>query len=278
MLDCNGIGLYSEIVDGVDWVYSHHSSTSVANMSLGGPFSQSLSDAVTSAVNVGVVFVVSAGNSNDNACNYSPASTPKAITVAATDRNDDRANFSNYGGCVDIFAPGVDIKSDWDTSTSATNTISGTSMASPHVAGVAALYLATHSGAAPSTVANYLSAWSTHGVVNNETGAPDKLAYALKIPDAPRVSTEQVSCTPFPQSRISWYQWGETGNSAPSFVAQVQSDYSSYWSTVYSGTRTSATFSPSPGFQRYTVRVRTTIDGKTGPWRYGFLVSNCSIK
>ena len=144
VLGCRGNGSIESVVGGIDWVAENHIAPAVANMSLGGAFSAAINDAVKGAVASGVTFVVAAGNDSGNACNYSPASTFEAITVGATDKRDRRANFSNHGGCVDIFAPGVDIPSAWIGKSSETNTISGTSMASPHVAGVVALYLEDH--------------------------------------------------------------------------------------------------------------------------------------
>jgi subtilisin family serine protease len=145
VLDCRGSGTFAGIIAGVNWVTKHHvAGKSVANMSLGGGKSQAVNDAVTEMIDSGVFVSVAAGNDNKNACNVSPASTPAAFTVAASDSTDKKATFSNWGPCVDAYAPGVAITSDWIGSSRATNTISGTSMAAPHVAGVAALYLSEH--------------------------------------------------------------------------------------------------------------------------------------
>jgi PKD repeat protein len=178
VLDCFGSGSFAGVIAGVDWVTANHLSPAVANMSLGGGFSSSLNDAVTNSINSGVVYAISAGNENQNACNVSPASTPLAITVGSTTINDARSSFSNFGSCVDIFAPGSQITSAWNTSDVATNTISGTSMAAPHVAGAAALYRAANPGASTADVAAALIGNATSGVITNPgTGSPNLLLY-----------------------------------------------------------------------------------------------------
>lgn len=180
VLNCNGSGTTSGVIAGVDWVTGHHASASVANMSLGGGASTSLDSAVTNSIGSGVTYAIAAGNSNKNACNYSPARVPAALTVGATTSSDARASYSNYGSCVDLFAPGSSITSDWNTSTTATNTISGTSMATPHVTGVAALYLQAHPGSTPSAVATAIVGGATANVVTNAgRGSPNKLLYSL---------------------------------------------------------------------------------------------------
>src|SRR5262245_52655325 len=141
VLDCSGSGTNSGVIAGVDWVRLNRVLPAVANMSLGGGVSTALDTAVANAIASGVTFAIAAGNSNANACNSSPARVATAITVGSTTTTDARSSFSNFGTCVDIFAPGSSITSTWNTSDTATNTISGTSMATPHVAGVAALYL-----------------------------------------------------------------------------------------------------------------------------------------
>ena len=179
VLDCGGSGTWAGVIAGVDWVTDNHSGPSVANMSLGGGYVQSVNDAVTASIASGVSYAIAAGNSADNACNYSPASTPNAITVGATEINDARASYSNYGTCLDIFAPGSNITSAWIGSDTATNTISGTSMASPHVAGAAALYLSINPGATPLQVRNAMVNAATNGKVTNPgTGSPNKLLFS----------------------------------------------------------------------------------------------------
>jgi subtilisin family serine protease len=180
VLNCSGSGTWAQVISGVDWVTANATSTAVANMSLGGGKNTAQNDAVDNAVDAGVTFVVAAGNNGQNACNFSPASTPAAITVGATTSSDSRASYSNHGSCLDLFAPGSAITSAWSTSNTATNTISGTSMASPHVAGVAALYLSANPSATPTAVVNAITSGATAGVVGNaRTGSPNLLLYSL---------------------------------------------------------------------------------------------------
>jgi len=180
VLDCNGSGSTSGVIAGVNWVTTNHQAgqPAVANMSLGGGISSALDTAVRNSITDGVTYALAAGNENTNACNSSPARTAEAITVGATTRTDARASFSNYGTCVDLFAPGNGITSAWYSSNTATNTISGTSMASPHVAGAAAVYLQGNPGASPATVASYLIAQATTGKVTSPgTGSPNRLLH-----------------------------------------------------------------------------------------------------
>jgi serine protease len=180
VLGCTGSGSNSGVIAGMDWVAANHVKPAVANMSLGGGASTATDDAVTRMVNAGVTVAVAAGNDNANACNYSPARAASAITVGSTTNTDARSSFSNYGTCLDIFAPGSNITSAWYTSSTATNTISGTSMASPHVAGVAALYLAANPNATPSQVTSALTTAATPNVVTGaQTGSPNKLLYSF---------------------------------------------------------------------------------------------------
>ena len=182
VLDCTGSGSYSGVIAGIDWVAASSLRPAVANMSLGGSASASVNAAVAGAVSKGVTMVVAAGNSNADACNYSPSAEPSAITVGATDSGDVRASYSNYGSCVDIFAPGSSITSAWNSSSTATNTISGTSMASPHVAGVAALVLAANPTASPTAVAAFLSANATaNRLTSLGTASPNLLVYSLAV-------------------------------------------------------------------------------------------------
>jgi aqualysin 1 len=184
VLDCGGNGTISGVIAGVDWVTANHAANSVANMSLGAGASSALDNAVANSIASGITYGIAAGNGNrggvaQDACTTSPARVPSAITVGATDKTDTKAKWSNYGTCLDIFAPGVSITSSWYTSTTAINTISGTSMATPHVVGVAALYVGGHPGSSPAQVRDAIVANATVGVVRNgNTGSPNVLLFS----------------------------------------------------------------------------------------------------
>jgi len=181
VLDCQGSGSTEGVIAGVDWVTKNAKKPAVANMSLGGGVSQALDDAVAKSIASGVTYALAAGNENADACNSSPARTPTALTTGATTDTDARSEFSNFGKCVDIFAPGSDIVSAGIDSDTATATHSGTSMASPHVAGAAALYLSANPQATPAQVADALTKNATPDVVTDSgTGSPNKLLYVGK--------------------------------------------------------------------------------------------------
>ncbi|WP_051361900.1 S8 family peptidase [Solimonas soli] len=179
VLGCNGSGSTSGVIAGVDWVAAHRIRPAVANMSLGGGDSAALDDAVHNAIVQGVTFAVAAGNDNADACSGSPNQVPDAITVGATTSADSRdTSYSNYGACVDLFAPGTNITSAWYTSNTATNTSSGTSMATPHVTGAAALVLGAHPGYTPAEVTDeLLGAATLDALANVGSGSPNALLY-----------------------------------------------------------------------------------------------------
>lgn len=224
VLDCNGSGSLSGVVAGMDWVAGNHTKPAVANLSLGSGASSTVDAAVDRLVNAGVTVVVAAGNSNADACTASPARAASAITVGSTTSTDARSSFSNFGTCVDIFAPGSSIKSAWHTTTTATNTISGTSMASPHVAGAAALALGQNATLTPAQVTNQLITAATTGIVTLAgTGSPNRLLYSAPGPIVQQELSISTSTLPSANVGTSYsatlsaaggsgsYSWSGTG-------------------------------------------------------------------
>lgn len=176
-----GSGSSSNILAGIDWVVGNVKKTkkpSVANLSIGGGFSQTENDAIKAATQAGVVMVVAAGNEDSDACDTSPASEPSAITVAASDDKNIRASYSNWGSCVDVFGPGSNIKSTWIDAPDATNTISGTSMASPHVCGVAAKILSANPTFTVTQVTNKLINDSINNQISDVKGTPNRIVFS----------------------------------------------------------------------------------------------------
>jgi serine protease len=193
---CTGGAEFSTIIAAIDWVTAHAVKPAVTNMSLGGSVYLPINQAVQASIASGVVYAVAGGNESTDACSRSPASTPEALTVGATASDDTRSSFSNYGTCVDLWAPGTNITSAWWSSTTATNTISGTSMATPHVAGVAALYLQGNPTATPATVATQILATSTpERLTGLLTGSPNRLLFSrLTVePPLPRIAVNPAS-------------------------------------------------------------------------------------
>jgi subtilisin family serine protease len=185
VLNCSGSGTWSGVIAGIDWVTGNHAAgePAVANLSLGGGANSSVDQAVRRMIADGVATAVAAGNGNaggraQDACKYSPARVAEAMTIGATDKTDKKPSWSNYGNCVDWFAPGVGITSAWYTSTTAANTISGTSMATPHTAGVAALYLQSNAGSSAAVVRDALFANTTKGIVTGSKTASNHLLFS----------------------------------------------------------------------------------------------------
>lgn len=240
VLNCAGSGSTSGVIAGIDWVAQNASGPSVANMSLGGGASLSLDNAIANAIAKGIVFAVAAGNDNGNACNYSPARAAAAITVGATTSSDAKASYSNYGTCVDINAPGSSIKSDWTGSATATNTISGTSMATPHVTGGAALVLSANPGYTPAQVRDALvNAATDNAITGLGNGTPNKLLFVGAGGPPPTGGTNVTasftkSCTQFrctftstSTGDITGISWNFGDNTATSTATTVQHTYQS---------------------------------------------------
>ena len=274
VLDNSGSGSYSAVIAGVDWVTADHTTRpAVANMSLGGPTSTALDDAVRRSIADGVTYCIAAGNSGANASTQSPARVAEAITVGATSSTDAFASFSNYGTIVDINAPGVNITSDWGTSDTATNTISGTSMASPHAAGAAALYLEANPTALPASVAAALVANATADVITSlPSGTVNKLLYSIVgtppppgPPTAPALSSPANGATGV--ALPPTLSWGASAGAA-SYQVQV-STTSAFTTTAYDQAALTATSASVPALANSTVyywRVKATNTYGTSDW------------
>lgn len=234
VLSSSGSGTYSGIIAGLDWAVNHHTTKpAVGNMSLGGGASATLDDAVRRCIADGIIMCVAAGNSTADAINYSPARVSEAITVGATSSSDGFASFSNYGSVVDILAPGVSITSAWFGSNTVTNTISGTSMASPHVAGVSALYLEAYPGSTTATVSSGLKAIAGVNLVSSvPAGTANLLLYSAFTPVTPTAPATPTQLSPANgatnQSLTTSLTWSSV-NGATSYRVQWSqaSDFSS---------------------------------------------------
>jgi hypothetical protein len=214
VLDACGGGTDAQVIAGLNFVAANGRMPAVANMSLGGLASTSLDTAVKNVVRAGVTVVVAAGNSNRYACLVSPARVPEAITVGATDVFDWRAAYSNWGSCVDLFAPGSGITSAWNTADWAYITLNGTSMASPHVAGAAAVYLSSNPSATPAQVVQQIAATATAGYVAMASSSPNRLLYVgppAPQPPAPVICSNELDNGSFEEGPAKWSQFSLLG-------------------------------------------------------------------
>jgi subtilisin family serine protease len=245
---CSGTTTTSIIVDAANWVIGDHQAgrPAVVNMSLGGSPSTILDDAVNRMIQDGITVVVAAGNEADPACWYSPARVPAAITVAASTSDDDDADFSNYGPCNDLFAPGVSIRSASHLSDTGSVVKDGTSMASPHVAGAAALILQRSPSATPAQVWSAIDAGATRGVLSECCDDPDKLLHitpAVTAPGAPTRVTAAVAPARGVRSgqvKLSWSPASNGGASISDYVVQRSANRRS-WTTIRDGVSTART-------------------------------------
>jgi subtilisin family serine protease len=276
VLNCQGSGRWSDVVNGMDWVFRSHpaGSAGVVNMSLGGGADSSVDEGVKSLTNAGITVVVAAGNSNADACNYSPARAPSALSVGATTSTDARASYSNFGSCLDVFAPGSSITSAWYRSNNSTNTISGTSMASPHVAGVAAVLLQSARKMTPSDVAAAIVSSATNNAVSAAgTGSPNLLLYSdppapvtgPSVPEAP----VSVTATPGDASvALTWTSPSRDGGAEITDYVVEYKTSSIAWTAFTDGvsTATSATVTGLASGTAYDFRVAAVNSAGRGAW------------
>lgn len=277
VLGCGGSGPNSAVIAGIDWLAANHQPPAVANLSIGGGPSNALDAAVQGAINAGVTMVIAAGNDDTDACNGSPNRVGPALTVASTTQTDARSSFSNWGDCVDVFAPGSSITSAWYSHDRSSAALSGTSMAAPHVAGAAALILAERPGASPAKVADLLAQDAARGQVSDTRNSPNRL---LQISgegggDRPPLAVFEAQCTAlyctfdgsgsYDDQGIQRYQW-QFGDGQSGSGEQVAHNYADY------GVKTvQLTVSDSAGQQHTTEQVITLTQPGIAP------CSDCSV-
>ncbi|MDQ0767661.1 subtilisin family serine protease [Pseudarthrobacter defluvii] len=276
VLDCSGSGYNSDVIAGLDWVAANHTAgtPAVANLSLGGAASTAVDTAIQAVLDDGVTTVVAAGNSAVDACTASPARVPGAVTVAASDSSDKQASFSNFGSCVDLYAPGVGITSDYYTSTTATASMSGTSMAAPHTAGAAAVLLSQNPALTPAEVAAALVSNATPGVITGATaGTPNRLLYSgadATVP-APAPAPAPTLASVAPGGRATAVAVGTNvsatfstsvqGVSAGTFVLRNAAGSSITAAVSYNGTTRTATLDPAANLAADTTYAATLVGG-----------------
>jgi subtilisin family serine protease len=278
VLDCNGSGSTAGVAAGIDWVTANAIKPAVANMSLGGGADTTLDNAVANSIASGVTYGIAAGNGDifgnpQNACSTSPARVPAAITVGATQNNDQKASFSNFGTCLDIFAPGVGITSSWNTSDTATNTISGTSMATPHVVGVAALIASAHPTWTPQQIRDSMVNSATSGVVGNPgTGSPNKLLFVDNTGTPPPTNDFSVAVSPASASVAPGSGTQATVNTAVTSGSAVTVNLSASGAPAGG----SATVTPSSVTAGGSATLNVTTSASTPPGTYTVTVTGTS--